>query len=108
MSIFESRLFSFLKPDFETNPDPSRLPPGKKLVFIQTQGGASYWHADIYQRYEALFKKLGFNDIFIIHASCVDHPCDIGDDIMNLTDELAEKCQEVPCPTTSSCIETPR
>ncbi|MBW2560594.1 MAG: flavodoxin family protein [Deltaproteobacteria bacterium] len=92
MSIFESRLFSFLKPDFETNPDASRLPSGKKLVFIQTQGGASYWHTDIYQRYEALFKKLGFSDVFIIHGDCIDHPYDIGDDIMNLAEEIAEKC----------------
>ena len=93
MSIFESRLFSFLKPDFETNLDPSRLPSGKKLVFIQTQGGSKYWHVDIYQRFELLFKKLGFSDIFVIHADCIDHPYDISDDIMNLAEEIAEKCQ---------------
>ncbi|TFG93206.1 MAG: flavodoxin family protein [Syntrophobacterales bacterium] len=29
MDIFESRLFSLLKQDFETNPDPSRLSSGK-------------------------------------------------------------------------------
>jgi len=95
MYIFESRLFSFLKPDFETNPDPSRLPSGKKLVFIQAQGGASYWHVDIYERYELLFKKLGFSDIFVIHADTVDQPSDLigRDDIMNLAEEIAEKCQ---------------
>lgn len=93
MSIFESRLFSFLKPDFETNLDPSRLPSGKKLVFIQTQGGSKYWHVDIYQRFELLFKKLGVSDIFVIHADCIDHPYDISDDIMNLAEEIAEKCQ---------------
>ena len=109
MSIFESRLFSFLKPDFETNPDPSRLPPGKKLVFIQTQGGASYWHVDIYQRFESLFKKLGFGDTFVIHADTVDQPSDLigRDDIMKLTEEIAEKCQEVSCPTTTPRSDTP-
>ncbi|MBN2569388.1 MAG: flavodoxin family protein [Deltaproteobacteria bacterium] len=87
--LFESRLFSFLKPDYETRPDPSRLPPGKKLVFIQTQGGAKEWHADIYQRYESLFRRLGFGEVFVIQADCVDHPYDIGDDVMNRAEEIA-------------------
>ena len=109
MSLFESRLFSFLKPDFETNPEPSRLPSGKKLVFIQAQGGASYWHVDIYQRFESLFTKLGFGDTFVIHADTVDQPSDLigRDDIMKLTEEIAEKCQEVSCPTTTPRIDTP-
>lgn len=91
MYIIESRLFSFLKPDYETNPHPSRLPPGKKLVFIQTQGGSEDWHVDIYQRFQLLFKKLGFSDIFVIHACNVDHPFDITDDIMKLAEDIAER-----------------
>lgn len=95
MYIFETRLFSLLKPDFETDPDPSRLPPGKKLVFIQTQGAPKDWHVDIYQRFELLFKKLGFSNIFVIHGDTVDQPSDLigRDDIMNLAEEVAEKCQ---------------
>jgi len=95
MYIFEARLFSFLKPDFETNPDPSRLPSGKKLVFIQTQAGSEDWHVDIYQRFELLFKKLGFSDIFVIHACYVDKPIDIGDDIIKLAEDIAEKIHHV-------------
>jgi multimeric flavodoxin WrbA len=93
MSIFEARLFSLLKPDFETNPDPSRLPSGKKLVFIQAQGGPKEWHVNIYQRFELLFKKLGFSDIFVIHAYLIDKPDDLKkrDDIMQLAEEIAEK-----------------
>ena len=91
MHIIESRLFSLLKPDYETNPHPSRLPPGKKLVFIQTQGGSEEWHVDIYQRFKLLFKKLGFNDIFVIHACNVDQPFDITDDIMKLAEDIAER-----------------
>lgn len=90
--IFESRLFSFLKPDYETNPEPSRVPAGKTLVFIQTQGGSKEWHADICERYEGLFKRLGFGDIYIIQAASVDQPWDIGDDIVALAEEIAEKC----------------
>lgn len=87
--LFESRLFSFLKPNYETRPDPSRLPPGKKLVFIQTQGGAKEWHTDIYQRYESLFRGLGFGETFVMQADCVDHPYDIGDDIIDRAEEIA-------------------
>ena len=38
---FIERTYSFFVPDFQTNPKPSRLSPGKKLVFIQTQGQPS-------------------------------------------------------------------
>ena len=93
MSIIESRLFSLLKPDYETNPHPSRLPPGKKLVFIQTQEAPKDWHTDIYERFEALFRKLEFSDVFVIHADYISTPYDIigRDDIINWVDEIAEK-----------------
>lgn len=35
---FMDRCYSFLAPDYMTNPQPSRMPPGKKAVIITTQG----------------------------------------------------------------------
>ncbi len=35
---FTDRCYSFLLPDFMTNPQPSRMPPGKKVVLVITQG----------------------------------------------------------------------
>jgi len=35
---FMDRCYSLLAPDYMTNPQPSRLPPGKKAVVITTQG----------------------------------------------------------------------
>jgi len=35
---FMDRCYSFLAPDYITNPQPSRLPSGKKAVLITTQG----------------------------------------------------------------------
>jgi len=35
---FMDRCYSFLAPDYRTNPQPSRLPPGKKAVVVTTQG----------------------------------------------------------------------
>ncbi|MCX5849483.1 MAG: flavodoxin family protein [Deltaproteobacteria bacterium] len=93
MSIIESRLFSLLKPDYETHPHPSRLPPGKKLVFIQTQEYPKDWHTDIYERFKVLFRKLEFSDVFVIHADYISTPSDLqeSDDIMKQVDELAVK-----------------
>ena len=93
MCIIESRLFSLLKPDYETNPHPSRLPSGKKLVFIQTQEAPKDWHTDIYKRFEVLFRKLGFSDVFVIHGDYICTPYDFKerDDLKNLADEIADK-----------------
>ena len=35
---FMDRCYSFLAPDYITNPQPSRMPPGKKAVVITSQG----------------------------------------------------------------------
>jgi multimeric flavodoxin WrbA len=35
---FMDRCYSLISPDYMTNPEPSRLPPGKKAVLIVTQG----------------------------------------------------------------------
>jgi multimeric flavodoxin WrbA len=93
MSIIESRLFSLLKPDYETNPHPSRLLPGKKLVFIQTQEYPKDWHTDIYKRFEVLFRKLEFSDVYVVHADYISTPSDLkeSDDIMKQVDEIAVK-----------------
>ncbi len=58
--FFENRLYSFMKPDFETNSDPSRLPPGKKLLYIQTQTADEDCYVPIYQCYRNLFFQLRF------------------------------------------------
>ena len=97
MSIIESRLFSLLKPDYETNPHPSRLPPGKKLVFIQTQEYSKDWHTDIYERFEVLFGKLEFSDVFVIHADYISTASDlkVSDEIMKQAEEIAGKILHV-------------
>ncbi|OLS15826.1 MAG: NADPH-dependent FMN reductase [Promethearchaeota archaeon CR_4] len=68
MYFLESRVFSFLKPDFETNPDPSQLPSGKKLLFNQVQSAEQDYHIDIYHRYQRLFHMHGFSNIYVIHV----------------------------------------
>ena len=65
---FVDRTFSYLKPDYLTNPEPSRL-GAKKLVFVLTQGHPDEaLFADIFPRYQTFLKWMGFTDIRLIRA----------------------------------------
>ena len=48
---FFDRTWSFVKPDYMTNPKPSRLEPGKKAVIVVTQGDVPNKHQDVVERY---------------------------------------------------------
>jgi multimeric flavodoxin WrbA len=65
---FIDRTFAYLKPDYPTNPQPSRLTP-KKLVFILTQGHPDEaLFADIFPRYDTFLRWMGFTDSRLIRA----------------------------------------
>ena len=66
LRAFVERTYSFFLPDFHTNPKPSRLKPGKKLVFIQVQGQADdKLFGDIFPRIEPLFRRYGYTEMHI-------------------------------------------
>jgi multimeric flavodoxin WrbA len=67
---FIDRTYSYMKPDYLSNSNPSRVPPGKKLVFILTQGApVEDLFADIPQRYLGFFKRsMGFSDTYLIRG----------------------------------------
>ena len=70
---YVDRSFSYLKPDYLTNPEPSRL-GAKKLVFVVTQGHPDEtFYADIFPRYETFLKWMGFTDIRLIRTCGVGH-----------------------------------
>src|SRR5208337_2639400 len=63
VKAFLDRTFSFLVPDFITNPQKSRLEPGKKLVFVLAQANPdenSFTH--IFQKFDYFFRAYGFTD----------------------------------------------
>lgn len=69
LKTFIDRTFSFLKPDFHENPQPSRLAPGKKLVFIIAQAQANEkLFADIYPRYERFFRWYGYAERHLVRV----------------------------------------
>ena len=81
LKIFIDRCFSFLKPDYIGNPQPSRLSP-KKLVFVLTQGHPDEnSFNDIYPRFSGFLKWLGFTETRLIRA------CGIGPGVGDATPE---------------------
>lgn len=69
LKAFIDRTFSYLVPDYTTNPTPCRLSPGKKLVFVLTQGNPDESRfADVFPRYDYFFKWYGFDSSHLIRA----------------------------------------
>jgi len=78
MKAFIDRTFSFLKPDYVSNPRPSRLDPGKRLVFIITQGQPDeFQFDDVFPRYDAFFRWYGFEAGELIRVCGVMDPGDV-------------------------------
>lgn len=89
------RTFSFLTPDYLTNPAPTRLPPNKRLVFIQTQGSPDRERfSDIFPRYERFFRMQGFRPIRLIRACGVREAGAVASrsDLLRETDQIADEC----------------
>jgi multimeric flavodoxin WrbA len=91
---FIERTYSYFVPDFATNPNPSRLKPGKKLVFIQTQGQpGENMFADLFSRIEPIFKRYGFTDNRLIRGLGVRKLGEVGsrEEVMKGVEEIARK-----------------
>ena len=90
---FIDRTFCYLKPDYPTNPEPSRLAP-KQLVFVIAQGHPDEkLFADIFPRYEMFLKWMGFADCRLLRA-CGIGPARIDavpDTILRQAEELARE-----------------
>jgi len=66
---FLDRFYSYFGPDFRTNPKSGRLHPGKKLVFILTQGNSDEQvYASVLSRNLRNFGMCGFTDVYAIQA----------------------------------------
>jgi len=66
---FIDRFYSFYKPEFWLKPDKTRLKPGKKLVFILTQGNADEaLYSGIASKYHALLGIHGFEECHTIRG----------------------------------------
>ena len=89
---FIDRTFSFAKPDYRTNPNPSRLAAGKKAIFITTQGAPEEAFGDLHDSFKNYFKRYGFDETSHIRACGVREigDAEARDDIMELAEKTAE------------------
>lgn len=71
------RFFGFLKSDYLTNPEPSKLPRGKHLVLLQTQGEGEERYDALLEQYGPGLDKLGLNERHLVRACGVREPGDI-------------------------------
>lgn len=95
---FIDRTYSYLVPDYITNPQPSRL-ASKKLVFVLTQGQpeeAAF--SDIFPRYDRFLKWMGFDETTLIRA------CGIGPGRTNIVPGHILQRAEEAARALVSCI----
>ena len=94
LKAFIDRTFSYLVPDFITNPVKSRLAPGKKLVFILAQNNPDQSSfANIIPKFDYFFKAYGFVERHLIRAYGVNKPGEVQDheEVMRLAEKTAER-----------------
>jgi multimeric flavodoxin WrbA len=69
MKTFLNRAHCYLGPDYMTDPNPSRLRPGKKLIFILThEESEGHRCTEVYRWYEYFLKWYGFHDNYFIRS----------------------------------------
>jgi multimeric flavodoxin WrbA len=94
MKAFLDRTFSFLVPDFITNPLKSRLEPGKKLVLILAQNNPDLnSFSNIFPKFDYFFRAYGFTDTRLIRAFGVGAPGEVEShaDVMSLAEKTAKE-----------------
>ena len=94
MKGFIDRTYSYLVPDFLTSENPSRLSPGKQLVFIQTQAQPDRKLFDnVFPKYEIFFNRYGFKNNHLIRACGVSDPADVSkrEEILKEAEKAAKK-----------------
>jgi multimeric flavodoxin WrbA len=92
VKCFIDRTFSYLTPDYRSAGNPSRVPLGKKLVFILTQGAPmDELFADIPKRYQDFLKRsMGFGETYLIRGVGVG-----GGGAVGVPDRYLQQAEEI-------------
>jgi multimeric flavodoxin WrbA len=94
LKCFIDRMYSFLKPTYRSSPDRSRLSPGKKLVFITTQGNADAGAFDVYPAYATFLGPEWFGyDTHVIRGLGLGAKTDAAgrEDLLKQAEDLAKQ-----------------
>ncbi|QXE91378.1 flavodoxin family protein [Geomonas subterranea] len=99
LKAFIDRTFSYFTPDYRTAAAPSRLKPGKQLVFIQTQGNPDEsTFADIFPKYAGFLRRNSFGAAHLVRARGVSAPDDAQkrQEILDQLDRVANEVFGAP------------
>ncbi len=91
---FLDRTFSYLVPDFITNPVKSRLKPGKKFVLILAQANPDEnSFTNIFPKFDYFFRSFGFTETRFVRACGVGGPGEVEsrEDVLTLAERTAEE-----------------
>lgn len=89
---FVDRTYSFLKPTYLTEPNATRLAPGKKAIFIFTQGMPDPSEFDIFAGFDRFFKMFGYETLLIRGLGMSGKPdADNSEDLMKQAEEVAKQ-----------------
>jgi multimeric flavodoxin WrbA len=94
LKMFIDRTFSYLTPDFQTSAIKSRLPAGKMLVFIQTQGNPDpKVFAEVFPRYKSIMQYYQFSQTYLIRGCGLNQPDGVlaQPEILKLAEDTARK-----------------
>ncbi|GAB4280485.1 MAG: flavodoxin family protein [Candidatus Rifleibacteriota bacterium] len=91
--LFLDRTYSFLTPEFLSGPNKSRLPDGKKVVFIFTQGAPDTAFTEIPEKYSRIMGYFGLDEFHSIHGCNLFKSGEVKDrpDLLQTARELAAK-----------------
>ncbi len=92
VKCFIDRTFSYLKPGYLSEGNPSRVPAGKKLVFILTQGAPlESLFAEIPKKYQDYLKRaMAFGETYAIRAVGVG-----GGGVVGVPDPYLQQAEQI-------------
>jgi multimeric flavodoxin WrbA len=93
LKLFIDRTFSLLTPQFMSGPERSRLPKGKKLVFILTQGASEEAFKEIPEKYSQITSYFGYEEFHTIRGCNLMESGEVKNrpELIAKTEELADK-----------------
>jgi multimeric flavodoxin WrbA len=92
VKCFIDRTFSYMRPGYLSEGNPSRVPAGKKLVFIITQGApVENLFAEIPKKYQDFLKRsMAFGETFLIRGIGVG-----GGGAVGVPDQLLQDAEKI-------------
>jgi multimeric flavodoxin WrbA len=87
------RTYSFLKPTYLTEPNATRLAPGKHCVFVLTQGSGDESQFDVFPKYDGFLSWFGFKTHLIRAVGFGPDPTQAArrEDLMTQAENLARQ-----------------